>query len=138
MAIGPHRLHAHINRCLVTIFITWILYSYVPLDEYENYSSPVAAATTFLCRLVSSRTKATFLPILGFVNSVLEAHPASPQRFGALNMLSALSPFAMRHPEVKHKMEGFTLQHILPEFTAQEGYMRAVVRDHSGTRKCCR
>ena len=35
----------------------------------------------------------------------------------------------MRHPDVKHKMEGFTLQHILPEFTAQEGYMRAVVRD---------
>ena len=34
----------------------------------------------------------------------------------------------MRHPDVKHKMEGFTLQHVLPEFTAQEGYMRAVVR----------
>lgn len=104
-------------------------YTRTSIDEYENYSSPVAAATTFLCRLVSSRTKATFLPILGFVNSVLDAHPASPQRFGALNMLSALSPFAMRHPEVKHKMEGFTLQHILPEFTAQEGYMRAVANE---------
>ncbi|KAH9168755.1 ARM repeat-containing protein [Lactarius sanguifluus] len=101
-------------------------YTRTSIDEYENYSSPVAAATTFLCRLVSSRTKATFLPILGFVNSVLDAQPAAPQRFGALNMLSALSPFAMRHPDVKHKMEGFTLQHILPEFTAQEGYMRAV------------
>ncbi|KAI9443408.1 ARM repeat-containing protein [Lactarius indigo] len=104
-------------------------YTRTSIDEYENYSSPVAAATTFLCRLVSSRTKATFLPILGFVNSVLDAHPAAPQRFGALNMLSALSPFAMRHPDVKHKMEDFTLQHILPEFTAQEGYMRAVANE---------
>lgn len=141
MAVGPHRLHTHINRCLVAIFSLrrfLLLTSCLPLDEYENYSSPVAAATTFLCRLVSSRTKATFLPILGFVNTVLDAHPAAPQRFGALNMLSALSPFAMRHPDVKHKMEDFTLQHILPEFTAQEGYMRAVVRDHLRAGRCCR
>ena len=41
------------------------------VDEYENYSSPVSAATTFLFQLVSSRSKTTFMPILGFVNSVL-------------------------------------------------------------------
>jgi len=70
----------------------------------------------------------TFLPILGFVDGVLDAHPAAPQRFGALNMLSALAPFAMRHPDVKHKMEDFTLKHVFPEFTAPEGYMRAAVR----------
>ncbi|KAF8257751.1 hypothetical protein EI94DRAFT_1817025 [Lactarius quietus] len=77
------------------------------------------------------RTKATFLPILGFVNTLLDVHPAAPQCFGVLNMLSALSPFMMRHPEVKHKMEGFTSQHIfkLPEFTAQEGYMWAVANE---------
>ncbi len=83
----------------------------------------MAAATTFLCQLVSSRTKTTFLPILSFVDSVLDAHPAAPQRFGALNMTSALAPFAMRHPNVKHKMEDFN-----PAFTAPEGYMRAVVQ----------
>ncbi|KAH9980072.1 ARM repeat-containing protein [Lactifluus volemus] len=104
-------------------------YTRTSIDEYENYSSPVAAATTFLCQLVSSRTKSTFLPILGFVNTVLDAHPAAPQRFGALNMLSALAPFAMRHPDVKLKMEDFTLQHVLPEFTAPEGYMRAVANE---------
>ncbi|KAI0301095.1 armadillo-type protein [Multifurca ochricompacta] len=116
MAFRPNRLYSHI-------------YWYFPINEYENYSSPVAAATTFLCQLVSSRTKATFLPILGFVNSILDAHPAAPQRFGALNMLSALAPFAMRHPDVKRKMEDFTLQHVLPEFTAPEGYMRAVANE---------
>ena len=88
----------------------------------------MAAATTFLCQLVSSRTKATFIPILRFVDSILDAHPAAPQRFGALNMVSALAPFAMRHPEAKHKMEDFTMRHVLPGFSASEGYMRAVVR----------
>ncbi|KAI0263933.1 ARM repeat-containing protein [Gloeopeniophorella convolvens] len=108
-------------------------YTRTSIDEYENYSSPVAAATTFLCQLVSSRTKTTFLPILGFVNSVLAAHPAAPQRFGALNMLSALAPFAMRHPDVKRQMEDFTLQHVLPEFTAPEGYMRAMANEVVGS-----
>ncbi|KAH9999685.1 armadillo-type protein [Russula compacta] len=104
-------------------------YTRTSIDEYENYSSPVAAATSFLCQLVSSRTKVTFLPILGFVDSVLDAHPAAPQRFGALNMLSALAPFAMRHPDVKRKMEDFTIKHVFPEFTAPEGYMRAVANE---------
>ena len=88
----------------------------------------MAAATTFLCQLVSSRTKVTFLPILRFVDSVLDARPAAPQRFGALNMSAALAPFAMRHPDAKHRMEDFTMKHVFPEFTGPEGYMRAVVR----------
>jgi importin-7 len=88
----------------------------------------VAAATTFLCQLVSSRTKVTFLPILHFVNGILDSHPTAPQRFGALNMLSALAPFAMRHPDVKGKMEDFTMKFVFPEFAAPEGYMRAAVR----------
>lgn len=121
------------------------------IDEYENYSSPVAAATTFLCQLVSSRTKVTFLSILGFVDGVLDARPASPQRFGALNMLSALAPFAMRHPDVKRKMEDVTMKYVFPEFTSHEGYMRAVVspfllsvggfcrsNKHAGKRSCRR
>lgn len=70
----------------------------------------------------------TFLPILGFVDGILDGRPAAPQRFGALNMLSALAPFAMRHPDVKHKMEDFTMKYVFPEFTVPEGYMRAAVR----------
>jgi hypothetical protein len=69
----------------------------------------------------------TFLPVLGLVDRVLDTHPASPQRFGALNMLSALAPFAMRHPDVKHKMEDFTMKYVFTEFSSPEGYMRAVV-----------
>ncbi|KAH9991238.1 ARM repeat-containing protein [Russula vinacea] len=104
-------------------------YTRTSIDEYENYSSPVAAATTFLCQLVSGRTKVTFLPILGFVDGILDGRPAAPQRFGALNMLSALAPFAMRHPDVKHKMEDFTMKYVFPEFTVPEGYMRAAANE---------
>ncbi|TFY82908.1 hypothetical protein EWM64_g1102 [Hericium alpestre] len=103
------------------------------IDEYENYSSPVSAATSFLFQLVSSRTKTTFMPILGFVNTVLASNPAAPQRFGALNMTAALGPFIMRHPDVKGNMSQFMMQHVLPEFKSPEGYMRAVACEVLGT-----
>ena len=59
--------------------------------------------------------------------------PAAPQRFGALNMTAALGHFIMRHPDVKNSMEQFLVSHVLPEFTVQEPYMRAIV-SHSRLR----
>lgn len=43
-------------------------------DEYENFNSPVSAATSFLFSLASNRTKSSFLPILAFVNRVLQSY----------------------------------------------------------------
>lgn len=43
-------------------------------------------------------------------------------------MIAALGPFIMRHPDVKGSMEQFVVQHVSPAFTAQEPYLRAVVR----------
>ena len=43
------------------------------IDEYEDFSKPISAATSFLTTLASSRTKTTFLPILGVINSTLES-----------------------------------------------------------------
>lgn len=43
-------------------------------------------------------------------------------------MTAALGPFMMRHPDVKKNMEQFLIQHVLPEFTSGDGYMRAIVR----------
>ncbi|KAI0769096.1 ARM repeat-containing protein [Trametes elegans] len=102
-------------------------------DEFEAFDSPVSAATSFLFSLASNRTKTTFLPILGFINRVLQSKPAAPQRYGALNMTAALGPFIMRHPDVKGNMEQFMVQHVLPEFTASEPYMRAVACEVLGT-----
>ncbi|KAG5721603.1 hypothetical protein E4T56_gene12890 [Termitomyces sp. T112] len=60
-------------------------------DEYESFATPVSAATTFLFSLASNRTKSTFMPILGFINTVLRSNSAPSQRFGALNMTAALA-----------------------------------------------
>lgn len=42
-------------------------------------------------------------------------------------MTAALGHFIMRHPDVKNSMEQFLMQHVLPEFTANEPFMRAIV-----------
>ncbi|KAI0632293.1 ARM repeat-containing protein [Trametes polyzona] len=103
------------------------------VDEFEAFDSPVSAATSFLFSLASNRTKTTFLPVLAFINRVLQSKPDAPQRYGALNMTAALGPFIMRHPDVKGNMEQFLIQHVLPEFTATEPYMRAVACEVLGT-----
>ena len=87
----------------------------------------MAAATTFLLALAGNRTKTTFLPILGFINSILRAHGPPEQRFGALNMTAALGRQIMKHPEVKGNMEQFMLQYVSPELESPEPYLRAIV-----------
>lgn len=97
------------------------------LDEYETFTTPVAAATTFLLSLAANRTKVTFLPILGFINSILRAHGPAEQRFGALNMTAALGRQIMKHPDVKNNMEQFMLQFVSPELESSEPFLRAIV-----------
>ncbi|KAG2106647.1 armadillo-type protein [Suillus discolor] len=96
------------------------------VDEYENFSSPVSGATSFLLSLASNRTKTSFLPMLQFINTVLRSNPTPAQRFGALTMMSVLGPFIVRHPDVKGSIEQFMVQYVLPEFTSQEPYLRSV------------
>ncbi|KAM6494523.1 Armadillo-type fold [Amanita muscaria] len=103
------------------------------IDEYESFSSPVSAATSFLYSLATNRTKSTFLPTLAFINNVLGSNAPPPQRFGALNMTAALGPWMLAHPDVKGKMEQFVLQFVLPEYTSSEPYMRAVACEILGT-----
>lgn len=108
-------------------------YIRISVDEYENFATPVSAATSFLFSLASNRTKATFMPILGFINTVLRSSASPPQKFGALNMTAALGPWMMRHPEVKNNMEAFVMQFVTPEFGAQEAYLRAIACEVVGT-----
>ncbi|RDB14686.1 hypothetical protein Hypma_016434 [Hypsizygus marmoreus] len=108
-------------------------YVRLSVDEYESFATPVSAATTFLFNLASNRTKTTFMPILGFINTVLRSHSPAPQRFGALNMTAALAPWMMRHPDVKGNVEAFVLQFVTPEFNSQEPYLRAIACEVVGT-----
>lgn len=113
---------------MITIFVPLTSASTFTLtDEYETFTTPVAAATTFLLSLAGNRTQATFLPILGFINSILGAHGPPEQRFGALNMTAALGRQIMTHPEVKAKMEQFMLQYVSPELESPEPFLRAIV-----------
>jgi len=107
------------------------------VDEYENFATPVSAATSFLFSLASNRTKVTFMPILAFVNTVLQSNPSPAHRFGVLNMTAALGPFIMRHPEVKGQMEQFVMQHVTPQFDAPEAYLRAICCEVVGTLVKC-
>ncbi|KAK7048757.1 importin N-terminal domain-containing protein [Favolaschia claudopus] len=108
-------------------------YIRISVDEYENFATPVSAATTFIFSLASNRTKSAFMPILGFINGVLRSGAAAPQRFGALNMTAALGAWIMRHPDVKDNMEQFIVQFVTPEFSSPEGYMRAIACEVVGT-----
>ncbi|EKM79672.1 hypothetical protein AGABI1DRAFT_74786 [Agaricus bisporus var. burnettii JB137-S8] len=110
-------------------------YVRMAVDEYENFSTPVSAATSFLFALASNRTKITFLPILGFINQVLGSNASPEQKFGALNMTAALGPWIMRHPEVKNKMEQFMLQFVKPVLMDgnTEAYIRAIALEILGT-----
>ncbi|KAJ7105062.1 armadillo-type protein [Mycena crocata] len=108
-------------------------YVRISVDEYESFATPVSAATTFLFSLASNRTKTTFMPILGFINSVLRSNAPAAQRFGALNMTAALGPWIMRHPDVSSNMEQFLLQFVTPEFSSPDGYMRAIACEVLGT-----
>ncbi|KAG6900147.1 hypothetical protein C0993_002296 [Termitomyces sp. T159_Od127] len=108
-------------------------YIRIAVDEYESFATPVSAATTFLFSLASNRTKSSFMPILGFINTVLRSHSGPAQRFGALNMTAALAPWMMRHPDVKGNVEAFVLQFVTPEFTSAEPYLRAIACEVVGT-----
>ncbi|KAF9046357.1 armadillo-type protein [Panaeolus papilionaceus] len=109
-------------------------YVRVSVDEYESYTTPVSAATTFLYALAVNRTKITFMPILSFINTIL-ANPATPpeQRFGVLNMTAALGPYIMRHPEVKQSVEHLLTNFVTKELSASEPYLRAIAIEIVGT-----
>lgn len=108
-------------------------YVRISVDEYESFATPVSAATSFLFSLASNRTKITFMPILGFINTVLRSNSTPTQRFGALNMTAALAPWMMRHPDVKGNVEAFVLQFVTPEFASAEPYLRAIACEVVGT-----
>ncbi|KAF9527513.1 armadillo-type protein [Crepidotus variabilis] len=108
-------------------------YVRVSADEYQSFTTPVAAATTFLLALATNRTKITFLPILGFINNILRQQGPPEQRFGALNMTAALGGRIMMHPEAKLNMEQFLLQFVSPELESTEPYLRAIALEIIGT-----
>ncbi|KAJ6552930.1 armadillo-type protein [Mycena capillaripes] len=101
-------------------------YARVSVDEYETFPTSVSARA-FLLALVQHRTAWTFMPILAFINTVLQSNAPAAQRFGALRMSAILVPWLMRHPEVgPANLEQFLLQYVTPEFASEQPYLRVV------------
>lgn len=75
---------------------------------------------------MKSQTKGTFVPVLGFIDSVLRSNPEVPKKYGALNMTAARAPLIMRHPDVKDNTVLFSAQHVLPRFNTSQLYLRGV------------
>ena len=74
------------------------MHSTVSHDEtdmiQDYFSLPVTAATQFLDTLTSSRKKATLLPILTFINSIVSQYPAQrtpKEKDGALRMIGSVA-----------------------------------------------
>ncbi|KAF8713095.1 ARM repeat-containing protein, partial [Rhizoctonia solani] len=104
---------------------------YVRFDiaEFEDYGTPFGMATVFIQSLATTRTKASFGPMLNFIQSILGNPASTPQsRFGAHRMTACLAGVILEHPDAKGVMESYVVSHVLPEFRSDHAYLRAVVR----------
>ncbi|KAH7322034.1 ARM repeat-containing protein [Rhizoctonia solani] len=102
---------------------------YVRFDiaEFEDYGTPFGMATIFIQGLATTRTKASFGPMLNFIQSILGNPASTPQnRFGAHRMTACLAGVIMEHPDAKGVMETYVVSHVLPEFRSEHAYLRAV------------
>ncbi|ELU39618.1 karyopherin [Rhizoctonia solani AG-1 IA] len=92
------------------------------LPEFEDYGTPFGMSTVFIQSLATTRTKASFGPMLNFIQSILG------NRFGAHRMTACLAGVILEHPDAKGVMESYVVSHVLPEFGSDHAYLRAVVR----------
>ncbi|CCO31401.1 putative importin c550,11 [Rhizoctonia solani AG-1 IB] len=102
---------------------------YVRFDiaEFEDYGTPFGMATVFIQSLATTRTKASFGPMLNFIQSILGNPASTPQsRFGAHRMTACLAGVILEHPDAKGVMENYVVSHVLPEFRSDHAYLRAV------------
>ncbi|RKP13872.1 armadillo-type protein [Piptocephalis cylindrospora] len=108
-------------------------YVHKRIDPLEDFRTPLSAALNLLTDLARDRNKATFLPILGYINERLLAYSSSAQSLdhvygkdGALCMIGAMAGLTLRKKSpVRAQMEEFLLTHVIPEFTSPHGFMRA-------------
>ncbi|QRW20489.1 importin beta N-terminal domain [Rhizoctonia solani] len=102
---------------------------YVRFDiaEFEDYGTPFGMSTVFIQSLATTRTKASFGPMLNFIQSILGNPASTPQsRFGAHRMTACLAGVILEHPDAKGVMESYVVSHVLPEFRSDHAYLRAV------------
>ncbi|GJN87375.1 hypothetical protein Rhopal_000324-T1 [Rhodotorula paludigena] len=93
----------------------------------DSYASPTGSALAFLAALTETRAKSTLLPLLQFIQSVVDKYPASTtprQKDGALRMLGSLATTAVKSKKLAPMLESFFVQYIVPEFKSPHGLLR--------------
>ncbi|GAA5866795.1 hypothetical protein JCM3774_001803 [Rhodotorula dairenensis] len=94
----------------------------------DSYASPTATALAFLSTLVETRAKTSLLPLLQFIQSVVDKYPSQTtprQKDGALRMLGALCNTAVKSKKLAPMLESFFVQYIVPEFKSPHGFLRS-------------
>ncbi|GAA6019455.1 hypothetical protein JCM10207_001394 [Rhodosporidiobolus poonsookiae] len=93
----------------------------------DTYASPTASSLAFLSALVEIRAKSTLMPLLQFIQQVVEKYPAETtprQKDGALRMLGSLAATAVKSKKLAPLLEAFFIQHVVPEFKSPHGFLR--------------
>ena len=107
-------------------------YLHRKLNFYEEVSAPDVAATNFLVSLTKNRKKQTF-EILKFINEVVNQYEQAPDdkknhiaKEGALRMIGTLAPVILgKKSPIADQVEYFIVRYVFPDFTSQQGFLRA-------------
>lgn len=102
------------------------------LNYYEEVSAPDVSATNFLVTLTKSRRKQTF-EVLKFINEVVTQYEVAPDdkknhiaKEGALRMIGTLAPVMLgKKSPIADQVEYFLVRYVFPDFTSQQGFLRA-------------
>ncbi|XP_031553148.1 importin-7-like [Actinia tenebrosa] len=99
----------------------------VKYDIFEDFVSPVVAASTLLHTAVSKR-KQVLDPTMAFCVQVLQLPPEQRdprKKDGALHIIGTLADLLLKKKNYKDQLENMLVQHVFPEFTSPHGFIRA-------------
>ncbi|EST07572.1 Exportin/Importin, Cse1-like protein [Kalmanozyma brasiliensis GHG001] len=97
------------------------------LDPFEEIGSISGSAATFVQTVASKRTKTSFMPLLEFVTSVVNAYPAqrsAKEKDGAFHLCRAMDLTMVNHEKVSGMLDSFFAQHVIPEMKSEHKFLR--------------
>ncbi|TKY86757.1 hypothetical protein EX895_004397 [Sporisorium graminicola] len=97
------------------------------LDPFEEIGSASGSAATFVQTVASKRTKSSFMPLLEFVTSVVNAYPAqrsAKEKDGAFHLCRAMDLTMVNHEKVSGMLDSFFAQHVIPEMKSEHKFLR--------------
>jgi len=95
------------------------------LDPFDDFYSPAASCINMVVALVKQRKKDTFMPILAFVNGMLQdSHTTAEQKDGALFLVGSLASLLLDSKKMRSQMEPFLAAFVIPELRSPAVHLR--------------